>query len=161
ARNNERRCANILSSLANIHRRQGLFDAAARYYEESIVIYKKLKETDSYAAILNNLGNVYRFQGKIEEALQRCTLACRIRYNLFQKGKIPEYLVGLSLSTIGRIYLDINDIVQAEGFFKQAFEICQRTADKKGIAATYNRFGQVELAKGNLETAWEWFRKAQ
>ncbi len=161
ARENERRCANILSSLANIHRRQGLFDAAVRYYEGAIVIFKKLKYTDSYANMLNNVGNVYSIQGKIEEALQRCTLAWRIRYNLFQKGDIPEADIGLSLSTIGMIYLDVNDLVQAKEFFSRAFEIYQRTADKKGIAATYNRFGQVELAKGNLRTAEEWFKKAQ
>ena len=161
ARDNERRCANILSSLANIHRRLGQFDRAVRYYEDAIVIFKKLKDMDSYASMLNNVGNVYSIQGKIDEALQRCTLAWLIRYNLFQKGDIPEADLGLSLSTIGMIYFDINDIVQAKEFFSQAFGIYQRTSDKKGIAATYNRFGQVELAKGNLQTAEEWFKKAQ
>jgi tetratricopeptide (TPR) repeat protein len=161
ARDNEQRCANILSSLGYIHRRLGLFDVAVRYYEESTGIFKKLKQMESYAAMLNNVGNVYRIQGKIEEALQRCMLAWRIRHNLFQKGEIPEFLIGLSLSTLGRIYLDVNDLARAEGFFSQAFEIYQRTAYKRGIAATYNRFGELDLAKGNLQTAEEWFKKAQ
>ncbi len=161
ARDNERRCAAILISLGLIHRRLGLFGVAVHYYEEAIVIYKKFKQMDRYADVLNSLGNVYRIQGRIEEALQRCMHAWRIRYNLFQQGDISEFVVGWSLSTIGRIYLDVNDLVRAEEFFRQAFGIYQRTAYKQGIAATYNRFGQLELAKGNLQTAEEWFKKAQ
>ncbi len=160
-RGNERRCAAILSSLGFIHRRVGQFDSAVHFYEESILLYKKLGSPHEYANALNNVSNVYRIQGKIEDALQRCKIAWRIRYNLFQRDEIPEFLVGLSLGTMGRIYLDANDILQAESFFHEAFEVYLRTGYRKGEAATYNRFGQLELAKGNLLTAQQWFEKAQ
>ena len=59
---------------------------------------------ENTANLLNNIGNVLRLQGKLEDALRYCKLALRIRRDLFQQNKISEYYIGLSLSTLGHIY---------------------------------------------------------
>ena len=45
----------------------------------------------------------------MDEALRRCKIALRLRNDLFKEGKIGEYSVGLTLSTIGQIYLAFGD----------------------------------------------------
>jgi len=104
---------------------------------------------------------IYRRQGKIEEALRRCKIAWRIRLELFQAGKISEVLVGLGLHTLGTIYLDAGNILEADQRFREAFDIFLRANYKAGMAIIYNRFGQVQLLKGELKSAREQFVKAQ
>ncbi len=62
---------------------------------------------------------------------------------------------------MGMIYLEADDVIQAESFFQKAFEIYYRTGYKKGIAATYNRLGQVQIVKGDLLQAKRLFEKAE
>ncbi len=141
----------MLKSLGFVCRRRGQFTAALQYYEESIALYKKLNRQSNYADVLGNISNVYRLQGKIEEALRRGKIAWRIRLELSKEGKITEVMFGLSEQALGVIYLNAGDIVQAELHFKRAFDIFLRTNDKIGIATIYNHFGQVQINKGELD----------
>src|SRR6266487_1239999 len=159
-RGNTQRRAHLLGSLGYICRRRGQLEEALRYYEECVVLYKALGNMQEYANILNNMSSVYRYQGKIEEALRKCKISRRIRRDLFREGKISEVHVGHSLNVMGSIYLSADDDVQAEELFREAFEIFNRTGYRKGIAAMYNRFGQLQLVKDDLPQAKQWFEKA-
>jgi tetratricopeptide (TPR) repeat protein len=158
-RGDETRRAEVLYLLGYIHRREGQLDKAAQYYEDSIAIHKKLGNLRSYANVLNSIAYLYRLQGKMEEALRNCKIALSIRQDLFQQGKTSEVSVGLSLSTMGVIYLNTDDLVSAENAFREALEIFARAGHKKGIASMYIRFGQVEMNRGNLSQAIQWFEK--
>lgn len=154
-------CANLLGNLGLIFRRRGQFATSLEYYDRSIALYKSLGRQSEYAQMLNGSSVVYRLQGKIEEALRRCKIAWRIRRELFREEKVSESQIALSLNTLGGIYLQAGNIIEAERCFNDAFDICLRTNDKRGIATIYNRFGQVQSMKGALESAREWFAKAQ
>jgi tetratricopeptide (TPR) repeat protein len=151
----------LLNNLGSIYRRRGQFSTALGYYEQSIAIYKRLGRQRDYASTLTNISNIYRLQGKIEEARRRCKVALSIRLKLFQEGSISEMHVGLSLHALGVIYLNANNITEAEKLFQEAFDIFLRVNYKTGIAIIYNRFGQTQLQKGDLAGAREWFVKAQ
>lgn len=156
----ENRLVHLLGMLGYTHRRRGQLDAAMRYYDESVSRFQK-SGNNVHANLLNNISNVHRLQGRIEEALRVCKMGEHIRRSLFQEGKINERFVGLSLSTMGMIYLDSNRIVQAEQVLREAFEIYTRTGYKKGIAAAYVRLGQVQMAKDDLVQARDLFEKAR
>jgi tetratricopeptide (TPR) repeat protein len=156
---NEEHLAEILLLLGLIHRRQGKLQTAIRFYENSLAIHQKLGNVRAQADVLTNIANLYRLQGKAEEALRRCKVALYVRKDLFQQNKASEVVVGLSTSTMGVIYLDIDDLVSAENAFREAREIFIRSGYKKGIAATSNRFGQIEMARDNLSQAMEWLKK--
>lgn len=158
ARGNVSRSADILGLLGYICRRQGELEEAVHYYQESIAAYKSIGNMREYAYILNNLGYVYRLQGKIEEALHCCKIGLRIREDLFREKKAPEMSVGLSRATLGIVYLYIRNMTNAEDNFKQALEIYQRAGYKRGAIQMYNRFGQIELLRGRLEEAKNWFQ---
>ncbi len=65
-----------------------------------------------------------------------------------------------SLNGIGTIYLHIDDLVSAERYFREAYDIFQRIGYKKGLATIMNRLGQVAQARRDLNEAMEWFKKA-
>jgi len=156
------RVGTIFSRLGEIHQRLGELDKAAEYYEKSLTIHRKLGNHANYADALNSRGNIYRLQGQYEEALLRSTVAQRIRESEFLEfgGSVSEIGIGLSLSSIGNIYLKIGDLQQSQKFFEDAFEIYNRNRYKKGIAATYNRFGQVAVEKSEFKQAMNYFEKA-
>jgi len=161
ALNDELATARRQSLLGYTYRRRGQFDTAVNYYEQSIATYKRLNRLREYANAFTNIGNVYRLQGKTDEALRRCKIALRIRNDLFKAGQISEIPVGLTLSTIGQVCLDIDDLLQAEQVFQRAYEIYNRARDKRSIAGTRNRLGQIALAKNDLPEAKRWFEDAQ
>jgi tetratricopeptide (TPR) repeat protein len=161
ARNDEPEMASHFGWLGLTYRRRGQFDTAIQYYEECLALRKHLNDQREYASTLNNISHVYRLQGKMDEALLRCKIALRLRKDLLKEGKIGEFAVGLTLNTIGQIYLAFGDIIQAEQAFQQSYEIFRRANYKKSISGTLNRFGQIEIAKGNLQSAKHWYEQAQ
>jgi tetratricopeptide (TPR) repeat protein len=160
-RNNQARCASLLNRLGYIASRRGQFTIAITYYQRSADLFKRLGYMLNYADALNNMGNAYRFQGKIEEALLRCKIGWRLRWNLFQKGEADEVVVGWSLSTLGAIYLSAGNMSEAQSYFNYAYDIYLRANAKAETAATYHRFGQVQFERQNFHEALAWFMRAQ
>lgn len=150
----------LLNWLGYTYYRQGQLEIALTYYDEAVAIHEQLGNPRAYAGVLNSISTVYRLQGRVEEALRRCKIGWRIRYDLFKQGKVSEVYVAWSLGGIGAIYLHIDDLVSAEGHFREAYDIFQRIGHKKGLATTMNRFGQIALARRDLRSAMEWFQRA-
>lgn len=154
------RTAEILGSLGYGHRRLGELDKAHDYYEQSIRLYKELHDRRGYADMLSSSGGLYRLQGKLEEALRRCMTAWRIRSDLAERGMASEIGVAYSLDAIGAIYLKMGDLVSAQKFFEDAYEIYERNQHRGGIASINGRFGQVAMAKNALPEATRRFQTA-
>lgn len=161
ARGDVGRSALLLGLLGFIHRRRGELDTAMAFYEECVVIHKAAGNEVAYADTLNNISNVLRLKGRIEEALRICKIGLVLRRRLAQERKTSERAVALSLSTLGLIYINSDNFVLAEQTLLEAFEIYSRLDDKKSIAMGYNRLGRVQLAKGELTQAKALFEKAQ
>ena len=159
-RRNEVRKALILGMLGYCYRRLGELDQAASYYEQSMDIYKKINDQRGYADVLNSIGVLYRLQGKTQEALRRCKVAWRIRQDLSEKGEASEVGVGISLSSLGTIYLKMGDLVNAQHFFENAHTIYERNKYRKGTSSIHNRFGQLAMAKSELSSAMSLFKEA-
>lgn len=154
------RYARLYNLLGYIYRRRGQFGDAMSFYEECIKIQRNLDDPETYAATLNNMGNVLRYQNKLEEALRYCKLALRIRRDLYKQGKGKEVDIGLSLSTIGHIYSALDEMVETERVYQEAFSIYKRFGDKRSLASAYNSLGKVHFRKGELEKALGDFQQA-
>jgi len=153
--------AGLLNMLGYIERRRGHFEEALTYYQQSADLFKTPQTMHHYADVLNNMSFVYRYQGKFDEALLHGKIAWRIRWQLFQKEEISEIAIGLSLSTLGAIYLSAKNIAEAENRFKGAYDIYVRADSKKEIAAVSHRLGQVQFERKNFAEALTWFEQAQ
>lgn len=161
AQENERLKAFILSFLGGTSRKQGQFAEAVHFFEQSTAILKNLGIIFSYANGLNMIGTILSQQGKYEEAMLCCKIALQIRRELFADKQASEIPIGHSLVSLGVTYLRDGNIIEAERFFKQAFEIYTRTNHRVGIATLYNHFGNVGLRRGNIEEAQSWFLKGE
>ena len=159
SRNNKRREANILNRLGYIARRIGEYDEVESYFLQCQTLYKNLGDRRLLADTFNSLGNIYRLRGKLDEALRYCTTSWRMRKELYDQGRGSEVVIGSSLSTMGSVYLRLNDLVQAQECFERAYEIFERNRYRKGTCVICNRFGQVAMGQNNLSLAMEWFRK--
>jgi tetratricopeptide (TPR) repeat protein len=151
----------LLNLLGFIHRRRGEFDTAKEFYDACRAIQKATGQEVSYADTLNNLSNVLRLKGRIEEALRFCKMGLLLRRRLAEQRKISERSVALSLSTLGLIYISAENFDLAEQTLHEAFELYSRLGDKQSMAMGYNRLGRVLLAKGDLEEAKAFFKQAQ
>lgn len=157
---NQNHVARVLGWLGSIHKRLGALEKAREYYESSIALYKELRDERGYADILTALSTIYRLQGKLEEALRRCSVAWRIRQDLYREGIGSEIGVGLSLAAMGATYLKLGDTTSAQKAFQDAYEIYMRNNYHQGIADSYNRFGYIAMIGHEYETAMLWFNKA-
>jgi tetratricopeptide (TPR) repeat protein len=158
---NEELKAYILSYLGGVCRKQGQLVEAVRFFEQSTTIQKGLGNRIEYANSLSTTGSVLAQQGKYEEAMRRCKIALHIREEAFAHKEASEIHIGYGLTTLGVIYLDSGNILEAERCFKRAFDIYSRLDYKGGIAALYNHFGNVELHRGDQEKAQYWFLKGE
>lgn len=161
ARGNKLRCATLLNQRGYIARRRGQFARALEDYQLSADIYKETNELRNYAYVLNNMSNVYRYQGNIERALLICKIGWNLRRKIVLRGEADEIIVGWSLSTLGVIHLSNRNISEAERYFNEAYEIFSRANSQKDIAAVYSRFGQVQFERRNFKDALKWFIQAQ
>jgi len=150
----------LLSSLGYIHRLQGRYDEAMNYYEKSLNVQRNLNNPGYYANLLNQIGNVLRLLARLEEALRYCKLALYSRRDLYRQGKISEYYVGLSLSTLGHIYHALEERAEEEQAYQEAFQIYTRAGDRTAIADTYNCLGRVWVQKGDVIKARGYFEWA-
>ncbi|GCF08431.1 tetratricopeptide repeat protein [Dictyobacter arantiisoli] len=159
--NNDYQIANIFTSLGRIHQRRGQWATALDYYQKGIELFRKINYRYDYATVLSNISVIYLRQGRIEEALQDCKIAWHLRQQLAQAGEAGEPIVGLSLHTLGQIYLAAGNTVEAERALHAAQDIFVRNNYYIRFAMIYNRFGQVELQKNDLQKALQWFEQGE
>jgi tetratricopeptide (TPR) repeat protein len=154
------RYATVLSRLGYLYRLQGRYAEAMQFYEDALKVQRNLDNPLEFANLLNNIGNVQRLRGKLEEALSSCKLALRTRRDLFRQGKVSEYDVALSLSTLGHIYHTLGVLPEEEKSYREAFDIYSRLGDRSALAHAHNNLGRVLVRKGDLKDALAEFQHA-
>jgi tetratricopeptide (TPR) repeat protein len=95
----------------------------------------------------------------MDEALQYITVALQIRRELYSKGLTSEVGIGQCLSSTGLVYLKMGDFTLAQQYAEAAFNVYERNKYLTGIAAIYNRFGQIDIGRMQLTQALEWFKR--
>lgn len=136
---------------------QGLFqyDKAEHYYNKSLEIATRLKDSISIGYNYNNLGNVYYNAKKFEPALTYYKKSRTLREQLGD-----ELGVGVAFGNIANIYFDTKNYPLALAYNDSSLKIRQALNDKKGIAATHANLGNVYLAMGRLEDCFAAYTKA-
>ncbi len=160
-RGDHSRLAFLLDLLGLVHRRRGELDSAMNYYNEGKEIARVSGNLVQYANTLNNLSNVLRLKGNIEEALRTCKYALKLRKKLVQEHKASEKAVVLSLNTLGLIYIDSGDYVQAEQNLREAIDASTHARDTRNIAMGKLRLGRVHFAREEYDQAQIFFEEAR
>lgn len=149
--------AKALKTLGIVHYYQQNFRQSHEYFEQSLKLYRELKDLEGIASIVNNTGLIYERQGDFASALKRYNEAAEIM------RKLPDSKEGLtnSLSNIGNIYYTIGRFDIALDYLTQALNNSASIGDSSGMAMCYNNIGNIYLSINDFKTAIDVFTKAE
>jgi predicted ATPase/DNA-binding SARP family transcriptional activator/tetratricopeptide (TPR) repeat protein len=147
--------ANSLNSLSVASKRQGQFDQAKGYLEESLQAAQQAKDLAGKSRALNGLGMIATRQGDFSEALiyypqaLQCSQACGDRR-----------IEGALLNNLGNVYLYLGMYAEAIDHYQKALEIQDKIGTRqKQIAARVN-LGLIHNYQGDQKTAYVQFQQA-
>lgn len=116
--------ANSLSNMGDVHRHLGQLDEAIFNFEAALDIqYRetgKRKNNTGVAATLKNIAIVRRMQGQHSEALKLLEKVLKTYRKVY--GGNHE-LVGRTLHSLAKVYVDLGDKEKAEKIFEEAISV--------------------------------------
>ncbi|GGM93244.1 hypothetical protein GCM10010967_27930 [Dyadobacter beijingensis] len=121
------------------------YPEAVRYY--LLGLKEAEKQGDKYlmANTCNNVGAVYHIQKNYKKALFYCLKALKLREQLEPSdiyNKARE--IANSLTTLGGIYLEMNDTITARKYFDRAVVLSEKSGNKEGLAKVYGNLSLLE-----------------
>lgn len=131
------------------------FDKAAEYFNKSLAIAEKIKDSSLISYNLNNLGQAYYFAKNYNEALRYYRLSKSIKEKLEDDRGL-----GSAYGNISNVYVDTKQYDSAALYNDSSFTIRKKLNDKKGMATCYANVGNIYLRQKNLEAAFENYNKA-
>ncbi len=144
---------NNLEGLATSFCYQGYFEedkgnltAASVAYEESIRIFKNIKDIAGQARGYNNLGNINRVNGKYDVAITYLLKALKL-FRLAKGDRRRD--IANAYNNLGNTYDDKGDYNHALKYLFTALNIRKKLNGKKDIASSYNNIGIIYEHKGD------------
>lgn len=148
-------CVHTLNELSWKYIKTGDFSLADSVAKKSETLAKKLDFKKGQAQALNNLGVIYRDQGKYPDALNYYLRSLKI---IEETGNKRAYAT--SLNNIGVIYNYQGELQKALDYFSKALKIREDIEDKKGIAMSLTTIGVVYKKQGNYPQALDYYFRA-
>lgn len=146
--------------------------SAIDYYNQGLRIFQEIKDGLGISQALNGIGELYRDQGKYDEALQKHFAALKIckAPGFDDKGWGLPY----SYQSIGTVYAERGDaLVQkkekqtpvadytiAMAYYDTAIQLFSRIDDKGGLAELSYQTGNIYLKSGDFLTAQKRFQQS-
>jgi len=137
-------------------RRLGLNEDALKHFDDALSLRRRHADKAGEIESLNAYSTLQRRAGNLYQALDGHTRALELARELQLPAMIAE-----SLSKIGRIYAELDDLEPAAGFYEQAIaaadpaelgELADLRADLAGI---YARQGRMDEAREMTQMAME------
>ena len=127
---------------------KGNFDSAAAYYYRALDGLTKLKDPDKKAAVLNELGKLYRKTRDLDRSLQMY----RDAYELYRSIGNNDGMATI-LNESGVVYEYKGDYVEAINRYKSSLAIREKMNDINGKAYSLNFIGGVYTQEKNFPEA--------
>ncbi len=145
---------------------------ALSYFQQTLGLYREIKDRQGEAIALDNLGRTYRRWGNNTEAIDyfQQVLAIGREVKDHQNEKIAldnlgetyttlaevlgEGQEGLSLSNLGRTYA-----AKAIGYHQQALALAKKLKDWQGERTSLTGLGQAHLSLGNYDKAIDYLQQ--
>ena len=131
----------------------GLLDASISLSERALEVVEKGSKEE--AAVIGNLGIIYRTRGKLDKAEEMHKKSLEIEKKLGRLDGIANQYGNLGLICETRGELD-----KAEEMHKKALEIHEKLGQIVGVASTYGNLGNVYCMRGELDKAEDMHNKS-
>ncbi|CAF3505461.1 unnamed protein product [Adineta steineri] len=146
--------ADIYHRLGPIKKKQGKYQEALAFYEQSLAIYQKalLPNHPDLAKSYNNIGNVHHCMGNYTKAVLSHGKAFEIRHKSLPPNH-PD--LAMSYNNIGNMYYNKGNYPNALLSHEKALEIRQQSLppNHPDLAKSYNNIGLVHNNMGNYPKA--------
>lgn len=142
-------------NIGKIYSTQENFEEALKEYNSGLKINREINNKAGIVEAYNMITEVYRSQGNLEKALENVMESADV---VVETGNQRE--IAGTYRNIGEIYLDLNQYEQAFEKLTYSQMISETINDYYGLAYTYRDFGSYHNAKGELEEATEYYKKA-
>jgi tetratricopeptide (TPR) repeat protein len=136
--------AEALTCLGMAHRRLERFEEARGYFDRSLPLLRKLKDTRGLACTLQTRGILLRYQGRFEEALQDLHEAL----GFVQKAG-DRLLEAACRNEIGAIYRQRGMGREASPFLEEALRLSRALGYRLGEATALRHLGAVARGAGD------------
>ncbi len=124
----------------------GLLDAAISFSQQALE--KAEESSEEKAALLGNLGAIYKTRGELDKAEEMHNKALEIA----EKLGLQDIVAG-AYGNLGLIYRRRGELDKAEQMHNKALEIAERLGLQESIANQYAALGLVNYEKGDLNEA--------
>ncbi|UJR36168.1 hypothetical protein I4U23_028902 [Adineta vaga] len=153
--------SDIISNLADIHRKKGNYNEARDLYLKSLEQMESLygQNHPSIADIMNNLGMLLKKEGKYNEALDYFKQAVKIAKHYYGQ---EHSSIGMYLTNIGDIQRKQGDYKTAEATYKEALTSLEKSFGPNHIevAEVLNSMGLVLKKRADYTNAELYYKRA-
>lgn len=128
-------------------------------YEESMAIFqdilKKTKDLFIETTAYSNIGNIYRIQGKYDEAIDLYKRVIEMR----EKDSLQFHILPTSYNNIASLYLTKEMYKEGMEYMNKAENLYEQNKDSLGLAALYNNKASVYFDYGSFDKSYDYFNK--
>lgn len=135
-----------LYRLALTHSKLAEFSAGEQCYKDALSIFRAARDYPRLAASLSGLGEIYRAEHRLDEALA----SERLAYSDLKLAGMPESReASAALGIMGAVLAEQHDLKGATRSMQQALTILEKTTvpDDPDVAASLNNLGVVEFGQ--------------
>jgi predicted ATPase/DNA-binding XRE family transcriptional regulator/uncharacterized protein HemY len=140
--------ASVLHAAGMLAWRQGDYDQARAWHEESLALRRELEDRQGIASSLENLGMVAWRQSDYQQArsLHEQSLAMRRELDDLPGTASSLYNLSIAMGEQGQYE-------QAEKMYRESLAIRRQLGDKQGVANSLNSLGLLMWEQGNYAQA--------
>lgn len=138
-----------LARLAAAHER---YDAALTLLSPALGLAQNLKDPDRTATVLNNLGEIARARGNLDEAARRFQQA-------LETPGASDKTRAAALNNLGEIARAERRFDRALDYYRGSLALNEKLDYKPGLAANLANIGAVHLARGRGAEAVGWLER--
>lgn len=142
-----------LRNLAVVALRQGNFDEARTYFEQSLAMFREIGDRLNESTVLKNLGNLYFFEGNFSSARtcyeQAITLYREVGYKLGESDVI---------NNLASVLDGTGDYDQIRTLLEQALTLKRQIGDRQGECSILINLGFFAVAQGDYTSAFTYYQ---
>ncbi|HYH87564.1 MAG TPA: tetratricopeptide repeat protein [Pyrinomonadaceae bacterium] len=147
--------ASILNEIGLMYQTLGKWAEAEQAHQESLTIFRNLKDSMNEAVALHNLGRIVYDSGKIEEARRLYDESLEINKMLGDQSGVAN-----TLHELGRLAHTEGDLDKARRLYDQSLEINKGLSNQSVVAVTLYGIGMLAENEGDKAEAARLFREA-
>ncbi len=132
----------------------GDLENALKHYINSLTLFEETGNKFEIYYQLNNIGWIYRVQGKLDQAFDSFHRQLKIS----KKIGDPK-LVGWSTWTLGKITFYKGDLRGSRKFVEESLTIFNELKYHLGILTAYTQIGSIHRGMGDFDTGLEYYQK--